>query len=483
MLRDDRILHTPEVASLPTVGTVVPSHMAKYLPHALTSLEAQTMPHEIVVVDDGSPDGEVSRVARRFGLRFIRNANNEGPAVARNLGIEALDHQWIVNFDMDNIAEPTFVERLLRAAVRRPGTGIAYSLAVQFGEVGGRYLPVRRGLPWQLKGGNFIDASSMFAREAWSQAGGWDPKASVGSAWDLWLGIVEQGWKLAFVPEYLFRYHVRSEGGRLSASEEKMNDARAYIRNKHADFFAERHASRPTNLVPRVMTRIRRRLDERLAVPGVTEPMKLVLVGARRDGQAHIVLDMLREGVPYVAVAFVDETPSLWGTEVLGLPVLGPPDEIVKAMAVGAQGAVIAIGDPQARHRLSAVARDAGLHLPTLIHPRAYLAPSARVGLGAYIGALAVAYTGCSIGDLAWLSPHSHVGHHVEVGECATLSPGVRIAGRARIGRRAFLGVGAVVRPDRRVGDDAVVDAGAVVIDDVEPGTTVAGVPARVMDA
>jgi sugar O-acyltransferase (sialic acid O-acetyltransferase NeuD family) len=462
---------------------VVPSHTARYLPHALASLLAQTMPPDIVVVDDGSPGGEVSRVARRFGVRYLRNSENEGPSVARNVGIDTLKHPWILNFDMDNIAQPAFVERLLQAAVRRPGTGIAYSLAEQFGEGGGRYSPVRRGLPWQLKAGNFIDASSMFAREAWSQAGGWDPKAAPPSDWDLWLGIVEQGWKLAFVPEYLFRYRVRSDGGRLSASDERMDAAEGYIRSKHAAFFAERHASRPTNLVPRVMTRIRRRLDERLAVPGVTEPMKVVLVGARRDGQAHIVLDMLKDGVPYEAVAFVDETPSLWGTEVLGLPVLGPPDAIVKAMAEGAQGAVISIGDPQARHRLSAVARDAGLHLPTLIHPRAYLAPSARVGLGAYIGALAVAYTGCTIGDLAWLSPHSHVGHHVEVEDCATLSPGVRIAGRARIGRRAFLGVGAMVLPDRRVGDDAVVGAGAVVINDVEPGTTVAGVPAQVMDA
>jgi hypothetical protein len=82
--------------------------------------------------------------------------------VARTVGIDALDHPWILNFDMDNIARPTFVERLLREAVRRPGTGISYSLAEQFGEGGGPYWPIRRGLPWHLKAGNFIDASSMY---------------------------------------------------------------------------------------------------------------------------------------------------------------------------------------------------------------------------------------------------------------------------------------------------------------------------------
>jgi UDP-perosamine 4-acetyltransferase len=455
--------------------------MARYLPHALASLQAQTVPHEILVVDDGSPDGEVSRVARRFGVRHIRNRDNEGASVARNVGIDALDHPWILNFDMDNIAQPTFLERLVRAAVRRPVTGIAYSLAEQFGEGGGPYWPVRRGLPWHLTGANFIDASSLFAREAWEQAGGFDPKASPLSDWDFWLGIVEHGWKLAFLPEYLFRYRVRSDGGRLSTSEERMEAARHYIREKHADFIARREARRPANLGARVLNRIQRRLDARVTVPEVPEPMKLVLVGAKQDGQAQVVLDMIRDGVPYRAVGFVDDTPSLRGTEVLGLPVLGRTEEIARAYAIGARGAVIAVGEAQGRYRLGLLAREAGFHLPNLIHPRAYVAPSAQMGEGVYMGALAVAYSGARIGDLSWLPPHSHVGHHVQLGEAATLSPGVRIAGRARIGDRAFLGVGAAVLPDVQVGDDAVVGAGAVVIRDVAPGTTVAGVPARAL--
>jgi sugar O-acyltransferase (sialic acid O-acetyltransferase NeuD family) len=439
------------------------------------------MPHEIVVVDDASPNGEVARVAKEFGLRWIRNPNREGPAVARNLGIEALPHPWILNFDSDNIAERTFLELLVRAALRRPQVGIAYSRAIQFGEGAGPYQPVRRGLPWHLKFENFIDASSLFARRAWEEAGGWDPKASPLSDWDLWIGIVERRWRLAFVREYLFRYRVRSEGGRLSASKEQIEGARDYIRAKHAEFYATPQAARPVNLIPRVANRIRTRLDagmEPVESPGAP---KVVLIGARKDGQAHIVLDMFEEGVPFEAVAFVDETPELWGATVHGLPVLGPPDRIFEAVRLGARGAVVSIGDPRARERLADVAREAGLELPALIHPRCYLAPSAEVREGAYVAVLAVVYTGARIGELAWVPPHCHVGHHVQVGAYATLSPGVHIAGRARIGRRAFLGVGATVLPDITIGEDAIVGAGAVVTRDVEPGTTVAGVPARVL--
>jgi maltose O-acetyltransferase len=41
--------------------------------------------------------------------------------------------------------------------------------------------------------------------------------------------------------------------------------------------------------------------------------------------------------------------------------------------------------------------------------------------------------------------------------------------------------VGAVVLPGIEVGRDAIVAAGAVVTSAVDPGTTVAGVPARVL--
>jgi acetyltransferase-like isoleucine patch superfamily enzyme len=39
--------------------------------------------------------------------------------------------------------------------------------------------------------------------------------------------------------------------------------------------------------------------------------------------------------------------------------------------------------------------------------------------------------------------------------------------------------MGAILRQGITIGDDVTVGAGAVVIDDVEPGATVAGVPAR----
>jgi acetyltransferase-like isoleucine patch superfamily enzyme len=53
--------------------------------------------------------------------------------------------------------------------------------------------------------------------------------------------------------------------------------------------------------------------------------------------------------------------------------------------------------------------------------------------------------------------------------------------GRITVGSRVFIGSNAILLPGVTVGDRSIIGAGAVVTRDVEPGTVVAGVPARVV--
>lgn len=70
------------------------------------------------------------------------------------------------------------------------------------------------------------------------------------------------------------------------------------------------------------------------------------------------------------------------------------------------------------------------------------------------------------------------------VGRNVSVIAGVTIGARKgyvwpRIGDRVYVGAGARVLGDIDVGDDASIGANAVVIDDVRPGATVVGIPAR----
>jgi acetyltransferase-like isoleucine patch superfamily enzyme len=72
------------------------------------------------------------------------------------------------------------------------------------------------------------------------------------------------------------------------------------------------------------------------------------------------------------------------------------------------------------------------------------------------------------------------VDHESMIGTAVHICPGAKLAGRVTVESGAFIGVGATVLQSLRIGCEAVVGGGAVVIRDVEPMTTVVGVPARV---
>jgi GT2 family glycosyltransferase len=69
----------------------------------LRDLVAQLdFPAELVVVDDGSGDGTVDAVrALGDGVRLVEHGRNRGPSVARNTGILAARHEWLMFCDDD----------------------------------------------------------------------------------------------------------------------------------------------------------------------------------------------------------------------------------------------------------------------------------------------------------------------------------------------------------------------------------------------
>ena len=207
--------------------------------------------------------------------------------------------------------------------------------------------------------------------------------------------------------------------------------------------------------------------------------MKLVVVGAREDGLAHIVLDYLAAAGDHEVVGFLDEAPELEGTTAFGLPIWGPPCEVQQALDAGAEGTFLAMGDCAARARIAPQLEAAGLEFVNILGPGAYVAPSARLGRGVIVGANAIVSSGVVIGELSIVFALTVVGHHSRVGAAVLLAGGSMLAGRASVGDRTLVGLGARVMPDVTVGKEVVVGAGAVVTRDVPDGARVAGIPAR----
>lgn len=89
---------------------------ADRLPHLLESLDRQTVEHEVIVIDNGSPGAEASKVCEgRANVRAIRLERNAGFGRAMNLGVSRAQGEAIVMVNDDCTCDPEFVERIAEA--------------------------------------------------------------------------------------------------------------------------------------------------------------------------------------------------------------------------------------------------------------------------------------------------------------------------------------------------------------------------------
>ena len=208
--------------------------------------------------------------------------------------------------------------------------------------------------------------------------------------------------------------------------------------------------------------------------------MDVLLLGA--GGHGKVVLDIVRAAGEHNPVGFLDADPSLAGSTIGGVPVLGPVNFLTKLkQQQKLKAAIVSIGDNRARRSYAALLREHGYELINAIHPAATISPTAQLGKNVVVAAGAVVCADARIGDSTIVNTSAVVDHECRVGEAAHVCPGVLLAGRVHVGSGAFVGLGAKVIQCLTIGEHAVVGAGAVVIEDVPAHATVVGVPAQVI--
>lgn len=114
------------------------------------------------------------------------------------------------------------------------------------------------------------------------------------------------------------------------------------------------------------------------------------------------------------------------------------------------------------RWRIQQKIKESGYISPTLIHPTAYIDPSASIEEGAIIMAQAVVDYKAYVSTLAVIWPGVVINHEARIGFNVFLSPNVTVCGCARIGEHTFVGAGAVVVDHRQVEPGSFIKAGSV---------------------
>ncbi|MDQ3973179.1 MAG: acetyltransferase [Actinomycetota bacterium] len=211
----------------------------------------------------------------------------------------------------------------------------------------------------------------------------------------------------------------------------------------------------------------------------------LLLVGAGGFGReaAEVVRAINAERPTWDLLGFLDDGVELVGTQVDGVPVLGPLSAVERFPVAQV---VVCTGHPGnyfTRKRLVRRLRLPASRYATLAHPTAVLPASAELGPGTVVLATAVATARVRIGAHVAIMPGVVLTHDDVVADYATLAAGARLAGRVRVGEGAYIGSGALVREDRSIGAWSLIGMGAVVTRDVPDCQVWVGVPARYLRA
>jgi sugar O-acyltransferase (sialic acid O-acetyltransferase NeuD family) len=195
-----------------------------------------------------------------------------------------------------------------------------------------------------------------------------------------------------------------------------------------------------------------------------------------------VLIDTMRLSRAAIPHAVLDANHSLWGTELLGVPILGGDDLLPQLASQGITHFVVGrggVGDNRPRQQLFDMAVRHGLIPLSVCHPSAVCSSWAQVGAGSVLFPNAAVNAGAALGVNVIVNTGALVEHDCVVGDHAHIATGAQLASTVQVGALAHIGAGATVRQCLSIGEGAIVGAGAVVVNDVAPGTVVVGVPAR----
>lgn len=237
----------------PLISVIIPCYnYATYISEAIESIRAQTYSNwEIIVVDDGSTDNTADVVAEYVLLDPNRIKYyyqvNQGPSVARNIGIALTQGEYIQLLDADDYIANTKFEIQVSLLAANPDASLLYgdtynfmhspnNLSRVFTKFMLRMAPVSgqgRDLALHMAYDNiFLIGSPLFKRSMALSAGQFNHTIFTFEDWNFWYKAVLEGVRFIYDNRAGTEFYVRTHGNNTTGNQYKMWKYKIYARQE-----------------------------------------------------------------------------------------------------------------------------------------------------------------------------------------------------------------------------------------------------------
>jgi glycosyltransferase involved in cell wall biosynthesis len=224
---------------LTTLSVIIPCYNeGEELISCVNSVLCQSiLPKEIIIVDDASTNSVTLRILKEIEknsiVKVIYNKENQGPGIARNIGIKECISEWILLLDSDDILLNEVIENVVSAINENPASDFFFWNYV-LNEVENNEQKIistkeicKDGSalldPYKLARNFIIHGCSPFKKQLWVSLGGYDPLLSKGGVEDIdfWRRAVFDGAIGNHIDKILYQWNRKTTGNNSNIDEFK----------------------------------------------------------------------------------------------------------------------------------------------------------------------------------------------------------------------------------------------------------------------
>lgn len=223
--------------SIPCISVILPVfNSAGFVGGALESILGQSFKDfEVIVIDDGSTDDSLEVVNSFKDERIIvlRNAKNLGLVESLNKAVEYCKGKYIARMDADDICASDRLKIQYDFMEAHPDVDVAGTYLLTFGAIEQSWQPPtsHEDIHCGMLFSNMIYHPTVIAK-SYVFKEKYDPSFLASEDYELWLRLINKGYRFANVPEFLLRYRVHeNKVGKVFSNFQEKNSYRLAVQN------------------------------------------------------------------------------------------------------------------------------------------------------------------------------------------------------------------------------------------------------------